>query len=907
MAFDGEDKLVELERESDPSARSATCRGIVEATLSSIHSDEPEEQILQRLARIYDGLIAALYRGARVPSSALISLVALGGYGRGELFPHSDLDLLILYEGGEDELSTGVVERVVYPLWDAGLSVGHAVRGIEETLDLAAQDLTMRTSLLDLRLICGDEGPYHALQAGALREFFGPQKVKDFVNDLLEERSGRHKRFGATEYLLEPNVKNSKGGLRDLNTGLWAAKARFDVVELGQLVPIGAITVRQLKALEEAHTFLRKLRVEMHLQAKRAQDHLLFELQERLAPVLCPDLEVPGVQRRTGSVEPAVERLMHAFYRHARAVVLETDGILERCSIGEGRSSHGGRPLTSRPDEHFVELDRRIRSSDPQRFWDTPSEIVRAFSVGLDRRLDLDRTTQDTIAEAVADEPGRQLAADEEAARLWMELLCHSEQPKEGTVLEEMHHLGVISAIIPEFEPCTGRIQHDLYHVYTVDLHSLYVVALLKAWRRGELSGQHPTPVAVMSRVVEVESLMLAALLHDVAKPLGRGHAAKGARLAAGVAARLGLQPRQQEEVRLLVEQHLTMAHVSQRRDLSDPSTIATFGERVSSIDRLRRLYLLTVADTAMTAPGNLSSWKATLLDELFMKTYRHLRDGRGDARQRRRQELSDAGDALELALYRGWGEQGRALSARVPEEMLLGLPVEDLAFHLGVLLELESIPEASLRLRTRKAAGGATELTVCCPDSPGTLAAITGVMLAHGIEVLAAQVFTLEAPEKDETAHVLDIFVVETARATSDEKEVWGAFHQDLEDALRGDLCVAGLVDRHTRSSGLPPKVTPRVSIEVSVDNEASDRYSVVDVQAPDLLGALHAITRSMSEQEVVIHLSKVASEAGRVIDIFYVSDSTTGGKVLDEERLVQLRRSVTSAIEDLMPGKRG
>lgn len=863
---------------------------------------EAPGRLLSSLARDLDRLLGELYRGARLPERERIALVALGGHGRGEIYPYSDLDLLVLHEGEADEVTTHLVEQVVYPLWDARVSVQHVVRGIDETLHLAEEDLTVRTALLDARLLAGDEDIFEAFQQAMLSHFFGPERVGQFVEALQQERAGRHRRFGETEYLLEPNVKNSKGGLRDLNTGLWAAKARFGLNDLDELQPLGAATQRQVKALKEAQQFLQRLRLAMHLTAGRAQDHLQFDLQETLAPRLFPQVDVPGVTRRVWAVEPAVERLMHAFYRHARVVVLETGRILERCIQRRERAYQpSGTPATSRRDEHFQLVEGRLFSSDPQRFWQQPSEILRAFWLLLDMGIHLDHATQDAMAEAVADEPGAQLKVDEEAIRIWLQILCHPEQPGSVSVLEEMHHLGVIGALIPEFEPCTGRIQHDLYHVFTVDLHSLYAVALLKAFRRKELSDQYPSPVAVMERIEELEGLMLAALLHDVAKPLGRGHSAKGARLAAGVAARLGLEVEQQQEVRFLVEHHLTMAHLSQRRDLSDPTVIASFASLVGTTDRLRKLLLVTVADTAMTGPGNLNEWKATLLNELFMKTYLHLTRGKEAGEQELREHLRQQRDALELALRRQWGPPGGELVGRVPTEMLQSCGVEDLVHHLGAAMELEQSPAAVVCLKSRSRGGSATELTICCPDAPGLLATITGVMLGHRIEILAAQVYTLEAGGDGSGTHVVDVFSVQAPVEAG--AETWKSLTADLQRAIRGDLSVAELVRSYTRPSGLPPKVIPHVETVVTVDNDASDRLTVIDVQAPDRLGILYAITRTLSEEGLVIHLSKVATEAGRVIDNFYVSDGQGGGKIVDERRLEQVCQRVKQAIGALMP----
>jgi [protein-PII] uridylyltransferase len=882
----------------DAAGRRAACIGYVQQARQEMKQGfvrgDAAAALLRGFTETFDRLISALYRAAHIPFSTMVSLVALGGYGRGELFPFSDLDLLVLYDGGEDELSTRLVEHVIYPLWDAKVSVGYAVRGIEETLKLAAQDLTVRTALLDGRSLAGNEGMYHALVAGGLREFFGPSGT-DFLGALREERAVRHRKFGETIYRLEPNIKLGKGGLRDLTTGLWAAKAALGVVDLSQLAPGGA-TTRQVRALLEAEEFLRRVRLAMHVHAGRPQDHLLFELQEALGPKLFPEEEVFGVKRRTSAVEPAVERLMHAYYRHARTVVLETERLLKRCGQTAQVASDEGAPVSARPDEHLRLVGGSLHSQAPNRFWEEPAELVRAFQAALAADVPLDSPTRDVIAEAAAGEPGAQLVADATAAASWLELLADPERHGEETILEEMHDLGVVSALVPEFAACTGRIQHDLYHVYTVDVHSLYVVALLKAWRRGSLGDRFPTPVAVMAAVEQPRSLMLAALLHDVGKPLGHGHAVKGARLAAGVAARLGMSAAEQEEVRFLVEHHIVMAHLSQRRDLSDPKVTVTMAELARTVDNLRRLYLLTVADTAKTSPDNLTEWKASLLDELYLKTYLQLGHGEGVAAADRERRLRDQRGALELQLRREVGE-AQQLADRAPQEMLLAFLLDDLVHHLQVALSLEADRANALRLSTRLRRDSTTEVTVCCWDAPGRLAMITGVMLAHRVEVLAAQVFTLDPPtSRGGPATVLDVF---TVRAP--DEDVWGDFNADLERALRGELSVPELVQRRVQPSGLPPKHVPRVESTVTVDNDISERATVIDVQAPDRLGVLHAITRALSEQDLAIQLSKVATEAGRVVDIFYVSDGRGGGKVTDGERLQGVREAVLAAIAAL------
>lgn len=887
--------------ELDPGALRAHCaRQVAEARAAARRQADTGRlqrpgEILRGLAAAFDELLTALFAAAG-GNELPIALVALGGYGRRSLYPYSDIDLLLLPHAGGWKHVDRLLEQVVYPLWDAKVAVGHAVRSIEETVELARTDLTMRTALLDARLVAGDDGLFTMLQETARRAFFGADHVASFVEALIEERRQRHPRFGDTVYLLEPNIKSGSGGLRDVNTAFWATKARFGVADLDQLVAVGAASTRQQSALLEARQFLRRLRLAMHFQAGRAQDRLLFELQEGLAPQLFAEDEAPGrpaaaLRERVG-VAPAVERLMHAYYRSARTVVLESDGLLQRCAVRASAAPPAREPV----EGHFLAVGGQLVSSAPERLWNDPAELVGVFDVARRHGLGLSRELKDMLAEAAASYPGLQLLGEERGAVLWRELLVAEEHPGEPLLIEQMHDVGLLNAILPEFEPCTGRVQHDLYHVYTVDRHSLYVVGLLKALRRGEQQETYPLPATVIRELDELESLYLAALLHDVGKPLGRGHSRKGARLAAGVAARLGLSHEAQETVSFLVRHHLAMQHLSQRRDLGDPAVINAFAELVGGTDRLRRLYLLAVADTAMTAPGNLTFWKASLLDQLYTSTHRLLTSGSPLAPQaiieQRRREL-------RALLREGWGEGAETLVARLPDDLVGGQPVDLLAHHVGVALDLESSAGARLRLGTRQHDVATTVITVCCHDAPGLLATITGVMLLHRIEVLAAQIYTIPA-EGEGIGRALDIFWVTTPDPA--EFRSWIQFSTMLEQALGHEVELARLVEQRMRPSLLGHRVLPAVPTAVIVDNEASERCTILELHSADVSGLLHTVTHTLSELGLGIDLAKVASEAGQAVDIFYVRDTVSGLKVSDEQRLVQLRATLTQAIDRLV-----
>ncbi|MCB9557665.1 MAG: [protein-PII] uridylyltransferase [Deltaproteobacteria bacterium] len=883
----------------DPTRREKT-RALVaavrETTAARVRAEPWDTVFLSDLSDFYDGLIRGL--AGELPITG-VSIVALGGYGRRELFPFSDIDLLILHQGARVEQIDALIERLVYPLWDAGVTLGHAVRDIEETLDLAETDLTMQTALLDARCIWGDEGPFFALSAGAQRAFFGPQQVNAFVGKLSDERKRRHRRFGESVYLLEPNVKSNKGGLRDVNIALWAAKARFGVEDFAELEAHDAATPRQLKALTDARDFICRLRCAMHVAAGRAQDQLLFGLQEELAPQIFPDQAMPTRRREPRrvagvrqDVEIAVERLMHAFYRHARNVVLESAGLLDRVclsSVPEQMPS----PQREMIGEHYVVSERVLSIVDPQKFWDDPVEILRAFVVARDNELRFDRITVDAMAEALADHPGAQLPADAQAAELFLDLLT---TPSQGGLLQRMHNVGLVAAIIPELEPCTGRVQHDIYHVYTVDQHTIYVVELLRNLRCGKFDPRLEPIAKSVAKLDEqtLRRLYLAALLHDVAKPLGSGHARKGARLARGVAARLGLGSAAQEDVAFLVREHLTMAHTSQRRDLSDPEVVTSFAKLVTTPQRLAALLALTAADTAMTRPDNLNAWKLSLLVELAERTESAWQSepapAEADLVAVRRRRVSEV-------LAARLPERERLL-ARLPERMLRSTASDQqLAEDLAAVASYESDGQVQIRLHSEQQSDVA-QLTVCCADRPRLLATIAGALAAEGIEVLSAEIYTFAEREGERPDTILDRFTV-----VADHQSKRGI--ADVEQTLRAALADESALERllARRIGGASPlranRVLPPVPTSVRFDMEASRQYLVIEVSAADRRGLLYDLTSTLSDLELEIHRAMIATESNRAHDIFYVLDRSTGTKVFDPQRLSQIESRLFGLID--------
>jgi [protein-PII] uridylyltransferase len=845
-------------------------------------------EVCAGICDVFDGLVRRL--AAEVGAPEPVALLATGGWGRRETCPYSDLDLLFLVRGEPGEDEKALAERLLYPLWDAGLEVGHAVRGLDEAVRLAGDDLATMTALLDARHLAGDGALADELERALSRELMRRGDPNLFVDKLAEEKRSRHARFGDSLFLLEPNLKHGQGALRDLATGLWAARARWRVHDFAELPPLGQMSPRQATVLAGARELMLRVRCAMHLTARRRQDQLTFELQEAIAPRFYPDARVREGEIRP-AVAPAVEELMRRYYLHARAVVRETDRLLDRARVPAQRA-----PTIRRLDRTFVAFNGQVSLRDPDALRERPGEIVRAFRVALDERLPIYGHTLDLIAELVAADPGR-LAADAEARAHFVSLLIDPRDDRNPSVLEQMNELGLLAALMPEFGPCRGRVQHDLYHVYTVDQHQLYAVALLKRLARGELAKEAPEATAAIAQVERPAALYLGTLLHDVGKPLGKGHAEKGARLAHTIAQRIGLSDEDVHQTEFLVRQHLIMSHLSQRRDLNDVALVAGFADTMKDDETLRELYLLTFCDTSMTAPGNMTEWKARLLAELYEKTRAYFKRGadlsgadRSALVQRRRRRVAELlGEPVDDPALAEW-------MASVPDRYYAALEPREILRHVHLSRARDGRPAAlDVMHHPRK---GYSELFLVAADAPGLLARVTGVLLANRVDVIGAYIGSRRAA--DGAAEVLDVFLVRDryGRAILGDDPRWKRVEDDLAAVLTGDGDVARLVASRQEKRILKPRVTPEVQTEVEVDNAVAADFTVLDVFTQDRPGVLHAITRTLSELGLDIALSKVATEGERVADVFYVRDRETGEKITAPSRLAHVTGALREAL---------
>jgi [protein-PII] uridylyltransferase len=872
--------------------QAAACRVFLEAEQARIAAAHaagtPGDETTAALSHAADQVVRALFRAARAAYTGKpfdVSLVAVGGYGRAELCPFSDLDMWFLVPSNavNDKRAQELAEAVLYPLWDLRMEVGHAVRSAEDAIDLAREDLTACTALLDTRFLDGDRGPYDRLQREAPRVF--DRDPNRFVGRLAAEKAERHARFGDTVFLLEPNVKNGEGGYRDLLTGLWAVKARFHVRDFSDLVANGQATERQVRALVEARRFYLQLRTAAHLHAQRKADRLTFEVQEAIAEGIMGPLPERSSNLEQ-AVAPAVEALMQRYFTHAKTVKREVERLLERCQVETQR-----KPLVRNLDASFALFNGKVTTRDPSVFRERPSEMVRIFNVALDTGAEIYGHTRDLIAENAA-RAGDTLAADKQANAELLKLLLDDRDKRTPSLLEQAHDLGVLTAVMPEFGPCTCRVQHDIYHVFTVDQHSLYAVQHLKALARGELRETLPVQTEAIKAVERRAPLYLGTLLHDVGKPLGgKGHSESGARLAVDIGKRIGLSDEDVSQTEFMVRKHLLLSHLSQRRDLNDVAMIANLAHEMGDEETLRELYLLTVADMSMVAPGNMTQWKEQLLTELFERTRKSLRRG-PDLTGQDEQSLVSERQARVAELL---GEPASALDAwfaTVPDRYVTLTAPKQIARHVQLTQRRTGVSAMEVVHKPRKSV---SEVSIIADDAPGLLARVAGVLLANRVDVLAAQITSRTLPGGKSEA--IDVFTTRDryGRPITDEKR-WQRVEEDLARVLSGQITIEGLIAQRQERSSLPERVVPAVRTEIEVDNDVSADFSVIDVYTQDRLGVLYSITQTLADLGLDIHLSKIATEASRVADVFYVREQS-GGKLTDT-RVDEVRLAVGEAL---------
>lgn len=842
-------------------------------------------------ARAFDGLLSALYCAADAATRAVsqqprgrVALVAVGGYGRLTLGLNSDVDVVFLCDDSDDPFVGALAEGVLYPLWDLGLDIGHAVRSIDEMLSLAREDIRTTTTLIDFRRIAGSGALLDELERGARQHVFEPHLV-DFLGALEQDTGARHRRFGGSLYLLEPEVKQGRGGLRDLDVAEWAARARWGARDEQDYVRTGALLAREVRELEDAREMLWRVRNLLHLRAGRQQDRLTFGDQEDIAQELG---FVDGVTL-------GVEQFMQAYYRHARIVALTAERMLDRA-----RPRSHDRAATFRKLAHGIVLaDGTITLENPQRLEGDPALAFRFYRQALRHQKRPDHSALDAIARIAPDKRWRlKLQDSEEATQLFLSLLENlDESPfRSGATVAELHEVGLVSAMIPEFEPLVGRVYHDVFHVFTADIHAIRALEELQALTRGE-SRARPLSARLAAEAPRRLPLFLAVLLHSLGRTRGRDQEAAGARLAESVALRLGLTAVDAQHVGWLVREQKSLYRWAMQRDIHDPQGLNEVVKMAETPERLRDLFLCTVAVISTVNPNAMTSWKARALEDLYLATLAQLESGSVPVQTENR--------VLEVKLQTVVGFAGDAgqeelqdFIDEMPDRYFLANPVDVVRRHA--------------RISRDRAEGGTTvrvgpgpsedveEVVVVSPDRSGLLADLTAVLAAHDLSILTAQLYTRQRKTGNEA---FDVFWVKVGGNTPMPTRLAKALHEDITQRLNNHVSAQDLIARQSTPPPWSIRRAPDVPTHISVDNNASARYTVVDVFTRDRIGLLHEIARTLHQLDLTIALAKVNTEGQSVADVFYVSDAD-GNKVLDSNRMKSLQRVLYERILALHAG---
>ena len=817
------------------------------------------------------------------PTEVPLAVVATGGYGRGTMAPGSDVDLLfVLPTASSPDAQHELVEAILYVLWDLKLKVGHATRTLDECVREARGDMTIRTALLEARFLFGERALFDELTRRFDREVV-KGSAASFVDAKLRERDARVRRAGESRYLVEPNVKDGKGGLRDLNTLFWITKYVYRIGSPADLEKAGLFTADEAVVFGRCEEFLWRVRCHLHFATGRPEERLTFDNQRLIADRL-------GFSARRGA--QAVERFMTAYFRVAKDVGDLTAIV---CAALEARHAKH-RPVLDRvfgrfrrrralDAADFVIDHDRINVRAPDVFEADPSNLIRLFWLADRHNLPIHPDASRLVSRSTG-LIGTAVRRNPAANAMFLDILTSRNAPE--TVLRRMNEAGVLARFIPDFGRIVSTMQFNMYHHYTVDEHlirSIGVLAEIDAERAGS---EHPLANAIVRSVMHRRALYVALLLHDIAKGRPEDHSLAGAEIARKLGPRFGLDAGEMETAAWLVEHHLLMSTVAQGRDLSDPTTIEAFAGIVQTIERLKLLLVLTIADIKAVGPGVWTGWKGELLRTLYYETEMYL--GGGHSERMRSDRARSAQAALRSALPDWSDAEFESYSSRFyPAYWMKTVAARQLK-HARFIRDTERAGRTVATLTETDSFKGVTELTIVAPDHPRLLAIITGACAAAGGNIVDAQIFT----SADGTA--LDTIFLSRA-FDRDEDEIRRAERVALgiERALRSEIRISDLVRERRPAKSLPKAF--RVNPEVVVDNSLSSRQTVIEVSGLDRPGLLYDLTTAIGRLNLNIASAHVATFGEKAADVFYVTD-LTGTKVSHPSRQAAIRRCLLGVL---------
>jgi [protein-PII] uridylyltransferase len=831
--------------------------------------------LMDQLIRVlFDVVVERLLPLANRTTGERLTLIAVGGYGRAEMAPHSDVDIGFLTPGRQTAWSEQVIETMLYTLWDMGLKVGHSSRGLAEMVRQAKADVTIRTALLEARFVCGDQALYDEAAARFENEV---QKgtEREFIADKLAERDARHVKMGDSRYVVEPNVKEGKGGMRDLHALFWIGKYVYGVQRAAELVEVGLFTKEEYRQFHRADSWLIAVRCHLHSITGRAEDRLTFDVQREIA-------ERMRFSDRPG--KSAVERFMQYYFLQAKAVGDLTGVFLAHLDERfAARGSRFGLPtIRRRPGKlHGFVLDRgRLALPRDDFFEQDPVRLIEMFQLADLHRLEIHPLAMRAAARDAKLIDGYR--KDENANALFLDILTSPRDPE--LVLRWMNEAGVFGRFVPDFGRVVAQMQFDMYHHYTVDEHTIRAIGLLARIERGDLKVDHPIGTAIIHDIVSRRVLYVAVLLHDIAKGRGGDHSILGAAVAKKLCPRLGLTAAETETVAWLVRWHLLMSATAFKRDLSDFKTILDFTDVVQSHERLRLLLLLTVVDIRAVGPGTWNGWKRQLLSDLYDAAEEVLRLGH---KQRGREEKIAAKQA-SLAEALDWDAATfAAYVARLPDAYWIAEPEDVLAHNARFVAAAGDTPlKIDAQVYPER---GATLVTIYATDHPGLFYRIAGAIHVAGGNIIDARVHTTR------DGMGLDNFLVQDPFGQPfDEPAQLARLTVAIEDALAN----RGKLDDRLKAKPSPRTRADafRVEPNVLIDNKASNRFTVIEVNARDRPALLNQLAQALFQSKVMLHSAHVSTYGERAVDTFYLTD-LTGDRILSPTRLKTLEKRLLSA----------
>jgi [protein-PII] uridylyltransferase len=853
----------------------------------SFESDGGGLACANRLACLEDELIREIVRyvqiyvrpGAIPREGEACAIAAIGGYGRATLAPGSDIDLLFILPEDNRGYCERVIEPTLYMLWDLGQTIGHSSRTVHECLVDARGDMTIRTALLEARFILGDRALFSTLESRFENEVVN-KTAAEFVAAKLAERDARIAKAGRSRYLVEPHVKDGKGGLRDLNTLFWIAKYVYRLRNEADLAAAGVFSQSEYKLFRRCEEFLWRVRCHLHFLTGRAEERLSFDHQRRIAERL-------GYSTRGGLA--SVERFMKHYFLIAKDVgdltaivcaALEEKQAKPTARLDRFAPAQRRRTIAASGD--FESENGRITVRGAEVVTRDPVNLIRLFWIADRTGLAIhpDATRQVTLALKRID---ASLRANPEANRLFLDILTSRNEPE--IVLRLMNEAGVLGRFIPEFGRIVALMQFNMYHHYTVDEHLLRAIGNLAELEAKSFAAELPFETSLLSSIGNRKALFLALFLHDIAKGQIEDHTQAGVRVARSLCPRLGLTGAETETVAWLIENHLVMSDTAQRRDLGDGTTITNFASRVQTLERLKMLFILTICDIRAVGPGVWNNWKAALLRTLYWETELVLTGGHSTISYKLR--IADARAELRRSLAHWQTIDFDAYAARFPQAYWLKATLEQKLLHAKLLnmTEVEAPhPMTDIRVHRDR---GVTELTVIAPDHARLLSIIAGACAATGANIVDAQIFT--------TADGMAVDTIFVSRAFAyDEDELRRASNVVLaiERALSGQIRLRALVaDRSMKAK--EERNIFRIPPEVSIDNALSNRFTILEVAGLDRPGLLYELTAILSNLSLNIASAHIATFGEKAADVFYITDFA-GEKITSPNKQEAIRRAI-------------